>query len=280
VFISYAHDDPQHEQAVRQLWGALRRVGIDAKLDMLAAQRPQDWPLWMMGEVRAADFVLVVASPAYKQRAEGDAGPGVGLGVQWEARLIREEVYSDQVAAGGRFLPVVLPGRSVAEIPTWLGPNSHTHYRVTGFDLSGFEDLYRYLTGQPAELAPPLGSVVRLPPHGLAGAAAAPPDPGRRPAALRTQVDIDVTVRDQHLRCATVIAGTPMGVVEGPLPQSLRHPWAALSQPVGLAEESLARAGRGLCEVLFSAEAATVLAELVTRLGPGDGLDLVLTGPD
>ena len=106
VLISYAHDDQGHEERVRGLWVFLRACGIDARLDLAAAADRVDWAAWMTREVRDADRVLVVASPAYKRRAEGDAGPGEGRGVQWEARLIRDLFYADQDAGIRRFVPL------------------------------------------------------------------------------------------------------------------------------------------------------------------------------
>ena len=73
VFISYAHDNPEHKGLVRDLWVFLRACGIDATLDLAAAQDRVDWAEWMTREARDADRVLVIASPAYKRRAEGDA---------------------------------------------------------------------------------------------------------------------------------------------------------------------------------------------------------------
>src|SRR6266516_3020819 len=78
VFVSYAHDDPSHEDRVRRFWLLLRENGIDARLDLTAAERRQDWAQWMTRQVRDAQRVLVVASPEYRRRAEGDAGPGEG----------------------------------------------------------------------------------------------------------------------------------------------------------------------------------------------------------
>jgi hypothetical protein len=95
VFISYAQGDAGHEGLVRDLWVLLRACGIDAQLDLAAAGDRVDWGAWMTREVRDADRVLVIASAAYKERAEGDAGPGEGHGVQWEARLIRELLHDD-----------------------------------------------------------------------------------------------------------------------------------------------------------------------------------------
>ena len=54
--------------------------GIDARLDLAVAEQRVDWAEWMTREVRDADYVLVVASPAYKRRAEGDAAPRRGGG--------------------------------------------------------------------------------------------------------------------------------------------------------------------------------------------------------
>ena len=58
----------------------LRRNGVDPQLHLPAAERHQDWPVWMLRQVRRADFVLVIASPAYRRRAEGDAAADEGRG--------------------------------------------------------------------------------------------------------------------------------------------------------------------------------------------------------
>ncbi len=165
VFISYAHDNTEHEERVRRLWIFLREQGIDARLDLPAAERRQDWPMWMDREIRAASFVLVIASPAYRRRAEGAAAAGEGRGVQWEAGLIRELAYADQQAALNRFLPVVLPGCSADDIPFWLRPRSTTHYVVSEYTVTGAGKLLRLLTDQPYETVPPLGALPELPPR-------------------------------------------------------------------------------------------------------------------
>lgn len=120
VFISYANDSAEHADAVRSLWLLLRASGVDAKLDLPAAEERQDWPEWMRLQIRDADFVLVIASPEYRRRAENEAPAGEGRGVQFEAALLRHEVYRDRAAAFKRFLPVLLPGQSVDGIPTFL----------------------------------------------------------------------------------------------------------------------------------------------------------------
>ena len=95
---------------MRDFWLFLRQHGVDARLDLSAAEQPQDWTLWVGRELRECRFVLVVGSPEYKRRAEGDAPPEVGRGVQWEAGLIRALLYADQQAGRQRVVAVVLPG--------------------------------------------------------------------------------------------------------------------------------------------------------------------------
>ena len=154
LFLSYAGDSPAHVEAVRQFWVFLLGQGVDARMDLPAAAHRRDWADWMLTEVRDADFVAVIASPEYKRRADGFAGPQTGRGVQFESRLIREYLYADYRAHTPVVLPVLLPGRSAADIPDWLGPTTTTHYRVEECTVHGAEALLRVLFDQPAVTAP------------------------------------------------------------------------------------------------------------------------------
>jgi hypothetical protein len=157
VFISYAHDGDQHVEAVRQFWQLLRAHGVDARLDVGATPGRQDWPVWMMSELRQADFVIVVASPAYRKRAEGQAAPDEGRGVQFEGALLRELLYADRQKWFSRILPVILPGQSRDGIPIFLSPVSGSVYRVTELTSAGVQPLLTVLTGrsQPAPVPQP-----------------------------------------------------------------------------------------------------------------------------
>lgn len=165
VLISYAHqkDAPDHADTVRRFWEFLRHQGIDARLDQAAAVKRVDWSLWMADEVRAADYVLVIASDAYRERAEGRSAPDDGRGVAWEARLIREAFYRDQHRPE-RFVPVVLPDQSRDGVPDFLGPHTCTVYFVSDFTVAGADELLRFLTAQPRVVEPPLGQVPVLDP--------------------------------------------------------------------------------------------------------------------
>ncbi|MFD8005362.1 effector-associated domain 2-containing protein [Streptomyces mirabilis] len=175
----------EHVDQVRDFWRFLRSCGIDADLDLPAAERRQDWALWMLRGIRDSRHVLVVASPEYRRRSEGDAPAGQGLGVQWEARLLRDLVYEAPTASLNRIIPVVLPGGSADHLPAWLGGRAGTHYAVSDFTVPGAEQLLRLLTGQPYVTEAPLRPVPQLPPD----ARHAPRGPGAgTPPALQKPV--------------------------------------------------------------------------------------------
>ncbi len=57
-------------------------------------------------------------------------------------------------------LPVVLPGRSVDEIPVFLRAHSTTHFIVSEFTTAGVFDLLAALSGVSAHPQPPRGAYV------------------------------------------------------------------------------------------------------------------------
>jgi hypothetical protein len=167
VFISYAYDSERqvHEFA----WFLRAEGGIDIRFDLWDADRRRDWSVWIIEQVREADFVLVVASSAYKRRAEGGADSAEGRGVRFEAALLRDLLTQDRATWVHKVLPVVLPGRSVAEIPAFLQPYAASHYVIDSLTLDGVDELYRVITGQPRHRPPSLGRLVVLPGRAEAG---------------------------------------------------------------------------------------------------------------
>jgi len=162
VFISYSHDSPEHSQRVRELADSLRRHGIDAELDQYQVRPKHGWPRWCENQLRPEnnDFILVVCSAEYLRRSETDEPATTGSGVYAEASLIRSEIYFTRSL--DRFIPILLAGGNVADIPGRL--RESTHHRLTTFDLAdaAFEALYRDLTGQPKVRKPALGAAVQL----------------------------------------------------------------------------------------------------------------------
>lgn len=172
VFLSFDRESREHVERVGQLYDLLRDSGVDAHADFVAAEERQDWERWTHQQLSSADRVLVIVSPEYKRRFEGMAAPGTGRGVRYEARFIREHLYKDEDTGMRKFLPVLLPGATVADIPDAFQPTSATHYVVSSLTPEGLRPLLRLLTGQPARVEPPLNPVIVLPPEQNAPATA------------------------------------------------------------------------------------------------------------
>jgi hypothetical protein len=169
VFISYAHDDDGHKETVRALAELLVRNGIDVDLDQWAGPGRQDWQAWATSLISQAAFVLIIASPAYRRVGDGFARTNENRGAQAESATIRDLLHQDRHTWTAKLLPVVLPGRSIDDIPLFLQPYCADRYHVTELSDAGAEDLLRALTGQPRYVRPALGAVPHLPPRSLPG---------------------------------------------------------------------------------------------------------------
>ncbi|MGW5224402.1 SEFIR domain-containing protein [Nocardia niigatensis] len=165
VFVSYAHDDRAHTDSVLRFSEFLAiRCGLDVHLDRWELEYRRNWFHWAIGQITAADFVLVIASPDCRRAADGQADSRTNRGLQSEMSVMMDRLHSDRETWLGRLLPVVLPGRSIEEIPLFLQPGIADHYIVSDFTVQGAEDLLRVITTQPYYERPqPNPSVVRLP---------------------------------------------------------------------------------------------------------------------
>lgn len=141
VFVSYAHDDEKHKLSVMGLCAFLRTRGVDVRVDQWVARARQDWSLWAIEQIQAADFVLVVASPACRLVGDGVLTGQWHRGMQTELALLRDRQHADRLVWQRKILPVVLPGRDVNDIPLFLQPYCADHYVVTGFGAAGARDL-------------------------------------------------------------------------------------------------------------------------------------------
>ena len=158
VFISYSHDTVAHQERVLDLADRLRADGIDAEIDQYNDAPPEGWPRWCERQIEAADVVLMVCTETYHRRVRGEEAPGKGLGVVWEAAIIRQLLY-DAGAVSSKFVPVLFSDGSPEHIPTPI--KGWSRYVVDSEE--GYERLYRRLTGQPRLPRPELGAIRILP---------------------------------------------------------------------------------------------------------------------
>lgn len=204
VFVSYAHDSEEHKICVLQFCRLLRRHGVDAWLDRYDGDERRDWYAWYVDQVAVSDYVLVIASPGYRAVGDGNGSAGHHRSVQAEAAHLRDLLHADRPTWTRRLLPVVLPGRSIRDIPVFLQPSGASHYVVSALTLAGITDLLRTLTRQNAYPPPVLGPILELPPETVPTAATVPStsmtsetpdrtvtqfqDPHRAPAGTATTV--------------------------------------------------------------------------------------------
>lgn len=159
VFVQYSHESPEHNEAVWQLVVSLRGVGIDARSDHDVNAPREGWPRWMAKQVEDAKYVLVVCSKTNARRVAGKEKAGVGQGATFEGLLLNQLVY-DKDSKNSKIVPILLEASGRTTVPAILKP--FTHYRLP----RDWERLLRYLTNQPALVAPPVGQIPVLPSRG------------------------------------------------------------------------------------------------------------------
>ncbi|GAB3890288.1 hypothetical protein GCM10029964_061560 [Kibdelosporangium lantanae] len=161
VFVTYSHDSPEHKELVLRFCTFLRaEAGLDVHLDRWYEDVRRDWSLWAIEQLAVADFVVVIASPGYRRRVDGWAAPDEGRGAQFEGAIIRDNLTRDLPSETRRVLPVVLPGRSVNEIPAFLHGHSTSHYVIPTFTLDGASELLAVIAGVARHPWPPRGRYV------------------------------------------------------------------------------------------------------------------------
>jgi hypothetical protein len=137
VFISYSHDSDEHSERVLALSERLRGDGIETDLDQYVNGSPQQgWPRWMLDQLDAAAFVLVICTEIYYRRFRGHERPGQGKGVDWEGALITQDMY-DSRSRTLKFVPVFVS----AVVGDWIPEPLRriNYYAVTSAE--GYERL-------------------------------------------------------------------------------------------------------------------------------------------
>lgn len=160
VFISYSHDSQEHKERILELADRFREDGIDCNIDQYEDSPAEGWQRWMLNQVEAADFVLVVCTEQYHRRFRGHEEVGKGKGATWEGGVIIQELYDAQ-GKNSKFIPVTFTPQDADFIPSPL--RAATNYRLNTTD--GYELLYRRLTNQLRNRKPDLGKLQTLAPR-------------------------------------------------------------------------------------------------------------------
>lgn len=145
VLISYSHDSPEHQARVAALARRFRSDGIKVVLDQDVpyANPSEGWPTWMETQILRAGFVLMVCTPTYWTYTNQENTPETGLGVLYEARLIRQLICNSG-ALNQKFIPVLLASSRKEDIPITV--QGQRHYLVE--DNEDYTELLRRLREQ------------------------------------------------------------------------------------------------------------------------------------
>jgi len=151
VFISYSHEEPEHDRWVMELGKLLRKNGVDAYLDKWDLIPGQDTAYFMESQIRDSDFVILICTPVYAEKSNIPRG-----GVGYEKNIISAEMLQANDLRP-KFIPVLRRGTFDSALPTYLGSKYAVDFREDQNQQNALDELLRAVYKQPHPEKPPLG---------------------------------------------------------------------------------------------------------------------------
>ncbi len=150
VFISYSHDDQSHKKWVLDLATRLRNTGIDAIIDQWELKPGDDLPHFMETHLADSDFVLMVCTNKYVEKANGGKG-----GVGYEKMIITSDLLKN--IDSNKVIPLIRQNGSHA-VPTFLKTKLFIDFSRTGDFEFSFDELIRTIHQSPLYEKPEIGN--------------------------------------------------------------------------------------------------------------------------
>jgi hypothetical protein len=151
VFVSYSHEEPEHDSWVLDLAASLRNKGVDAMLDQWDLRPGQDTTLFMESQIRDSDFVVLVCTPIYAEKSNIPRG-----GVGYEKNIISAEILQSQDLRP-KFIPVLREGDFQIALPTYLGSKYGIDFRTSRDQAEALDELLRAIHEIPPTSKPTIG---------------------------------------------------------------------------------------------------------------------------
>lgn len=123
VFVSYAHEEPAHDQWVTELASNLRHNEVDASMDEWDLVPGQDTTYFMESQIRNSDFVILICTPRYAEKSNLPRG-----GVGYEKNIISAEMLQAKDLRP-KFIPVLRKGTFENALPKYLGSKYAIDFR-------------------------------------------------------------------------------------------------------------------------------------------------------
>lgn len=134
VFISYSWEDEELKEWALKLVDKLISDGVDAHIDRYELDHGDRLPHFMEQEIIKADYVLIICTPNYKEKADNRKS-----GVGYEGHIISQELMENHNER--KFIPLIRKGGIRESFPIYLSGKLGINFK----DNSRFDENYKDL---------------------------------------------------------------------------------------------------------------------------------------
>lgn len=150
VFVSYSHDNTEHKKWILDFAVRLRNNGIDAIIDQWELNAGDDIPSFMERNLENSDYVIMVCTENYVQKA--NAGKG---GVGYEKMIITANFLKS--INENKIIPIIRQKNSF-DLPIFLKTKIYVDFsKAEDFEFS-FDELIRTIHKSPLVEKPKIGN--------------------------------------------------------------------------------------------------------------------------
>ncbi len=150
IFISYSHDDPQHEEWVLKLATDLRSHGVNAILDQWDLRLGSDLRFFMEHGLSSSNLVLCVCSEMYVQKVNSGSG-----GAGYEGMIMSQSLLSN---ANSEFIiSIVRNNLSTQKVPLAFGSKLYIDFSDDTQYVAKYGELLARIYKEDLKKKPPLG---------------------------------------------------------------------------------------------------------------------------
>ncbi len=150
VFISYSWEDEEHKDWAMQLVDRLIADGVDAHIDRYELAFGDRLPHFMEQEITNADYVLIICTPSYKEKADKRKS-----GVGYEGHIISAELVENHNEK--KFIPIIRKGGVRESFPIYLSGKLGIDFKDNNKFEENYKDLLATLYGK--NFKPKMGSM-------------------------------------------------------------------------------------------------------------------------
>ena len=150
VFISYSWEDEEHKDWAMQLVDRLIADGVDAHIDRYELALGDRLPQFMEQEITNSDYVLIICTPSYKEKADNRKS-----GVGYEGHIISAELMGNHNEK--KFIPIIRKGGVRESFPIYLSGKLGIDFKDNAKFEENYKDLLATLYGK--KYKPIMGSM-------------------------------------------------------------------------------------------------------------------------